>query len=199
MKHASLGASKPHRWIRCAGSVMLETTFAGTAAHALAEECLLKQKPPESYMGVQFEGFIVDEDMAAHVATYVDFCNSQAGSEKHVELRVDYSEWAAGGFGTADFVTLNDGVLHVIDLKYGVGVKVNAFENEQLMLYGLGAAFEFIDKVDTVSMTIVQPRLDHIDTYSMRAKDLFDWADEADLPRTRRTQLQFDAFVVRQS
>jgi len=191
MKHALLGASKAHRWMTCPGSIMLEQTFPeqtsffaaeGTAAHALAEECLLKQKPPEYFIGVEFEGFIVDEDMAHHVATYVDFCNSQGGEEKHVELRVDYSKWAAGGFGTADYVTLDDGILHVIDLKYGQGLKVNANRNEQLMLYALGAAFEFIDKVDMVSMTIVQPRLDHIDTYSMRVKDLFIWANDVVKP-----------------
>ena len=191
MKHALLGASKAHRWMTCPGSIMLEQTFPeqtsffaaeGTAAHALAEECLLKQKPAEYFIFVEFEGFIVDEDMAHHVATYVDFCNSQGGEEKHVELRVDYSKWAAGGFGTADYVTLDDGILHVIDLKYGQGLKVNANRNEQLMLYALGAAFEFIDKVDMVSMTIVQPRLDHIDTYSMRVKDLFIWANDVVKP-----------------
>ena len=158
MKHAMLGASKAHRWMTCPASIQLEATIPdeesfyaaeGTAAHALAEECLLKQKPPENFIGVEFEGFIVDEVMASHVATYVDFCNAQDAEESHVELRVDYSEWASGGFGTADFVVLHDGVLHVIDLKYGQGLKVNANRNEQLMLYGLGAAYEFIDKVDT--------------------------------------------------
>lgn len=191
MAHAKLGASKAHRWMTCPASVKLESNlpdsasfFAqeGTAAHALAEECLLKQKPPEEFIGAEFEGFTVDEDMANHVATYVDFCNSQEGDEAHVELRVDYSQWAEGGFGTADYVSIADGVLHVIDLKYGKGIKVNANRNEQLMLYGLGAAHAFSDKVDTVNMTIVQPRLDHIDTYSMRTKDLFKWADDVVKP-----------------
>ena len=36
-------------------------------------------------------------------------------------------------------------------------------------------------------MTIVQPRLDHIDTYSMRAKDLFKWADEVVKPAALAT------------
>jgi len=203
MKHALLGASKAHRWMQCPGSITLEATLPeqesfyaaeGTAAHALAEECLLKQKPPEHFIGVEFEGFIVDDDMANHVATYVDFCNSQESDESHVELRVDYSEWATGGFGTADYVTLHDGVLHVIDLKYGQGLKVNANRNEQLMLYGLGAAYKFIDKVDTVSMTIVQPRLDHIDTYSMRAKDLFTWAEDVVKPAALATMSQDPAY-----
>ena len=186
MKHSLLGASKAHRWMQCPGSVQLEKTFPneesfyaaeGTAAHALAEMSLKAQKPPESYIGVEVEGFIVDEDMAQHVATYVDFCNAQQGHTA-IEQKVDYSKWAKGGFGTADFVVINDGVCHVIDLKYGQGVKVSAQYNEQLMLYGLGAAYKTDAAVDMVEMTIVQPRLDHIDTFSIRLKDLVKWADE---------------------
>ena len=88
MKHSQLGASKAHRWMTCPASVSLEATFPdeesfyaaeGTAAHALAEMCLKSQKPPESYMGVEVEGFVVDELMAYFVAMYVDFCNSQEG------------------------------------------------------------------------------------------------------------------------
>ena len=194
MKHSILGASKAHRWMSCPASVKLEATFPdeesfyaaeGTAAHALAEMCLLSQKPPEEYIGVEVEGFTVDQEMAYHVATYVDYCNIQEG-KKEIELKVDYSEWAEGGFGTADYVAVHDGVCKVIDLKYGQGVKVSAQRNEQLMLYGLGAAFKFIDEVDTVEMTIVQPRMDNIDTYSIRAKDLFKWANEKVKPAARR-------------
>lgn len=194
MKHSMLGASKAHRWMTCPASVQLEATFPdeesfyaaeGTAAHALAEMCLISQKPPEEYIGVEVEGFTVDKEMAHHVATYVDYCNVQEG-KKEIELKVDYSEWAEGGFGTADCVVVNDGVCKVIDLKYGQGVKVSAQKNEQLMLYGLGAAYQFIDEVDTVEMTIVQPRLDHIDTYSIRAKDLYKWANEKVKPAARR-------------
>lgn len=194
MKHSLLGASKAHRWMTCPASVQLEATFPneesfyaaeGTAAHALAEMCLLAKKPPEQYIGVEVEGFIVDSEMATYVATYVDYCNSQEG-DSHVELKVDYSDWAEGGFGTADYVTIHDGICKVIDLKYGQGVKVSAQQNEQLMLYGLGAAHEFIGEVDTVEMTIVQPRLDHIDTYSIRAKDLYKWANDKVKPAARR-------------
>ena len=73
MNHSMLGASKAHRWMRCPASVQLEATIPdeesfyaaeGTAAHALAEECLRSQKPPEHFIGVEFEGFVVDEVMA---------------------------------------------------------------------------------------------------------------------------------------
>ena len=194
MNHSMLGASKAHRWMRCPASVQLEATIPdeesfyaaeGTAAHALAEECLRSQKPPEHFIGVEFEGFVVDEVMANHVATYVDFCNAQEGRST-IEQQVDYSDWAEGGYGTADFVVIHDGICHVIDLKYGQGVKVSAQQNEQLMLYGLGAAHGAWVNVDTVQMTIVQPRLDHIDTYSIRAKDLYKWANEKVKPAARR-------------
>lgn len=202
MKHSMLGASKAHRWMTCPASVQLEATFPdedsfyaaeGTAAHDLAEMCLKAQKPPETYIGVEVSGFTVDEEMAYHVATYVDYCNAQEG-DKEIEQRVDYSEWAEGGFGTADCVVINDGVCHVIDLKYGQGVKVSAQRNEQLMLYGLGAAFDADADIDTVQMTIVQPRLDHIDTYSIRAKDLYAWANEKVKPAARRVFAPDPAF-----
>lgn len=191
MKHASLGASKAHRWITCPASVSIEDTIPdessfyaaeGTAAHELAEMCLVSQKPPESYIGVEVEGFIVDKVMAYHVAEYVDYCNGLKG-EKHYELRVDYSKYADGGFGTADCVVIDDNVLHVIDLKYGSGVKVSAQDNEQLMMYALGTLqFSGASDVDTVHMTIVQPRMDNIQTYKRTAKDIIKWAEEVVKP-----------------
>ncbi|WP_348681614.1 DUF2800 domain-containing protein [Alteromonas mediterranea] len=202
MKHSQLGASKAHRWMTCPASVSLEATFPdeesfyaaeGTAAHALAEMCLKSQKPPESYMGVEVEGFVVDELMAYFVAMYVDFCNSQEGKGT-IEQRVDYSDWADGGFGTADYCVINEGICHVIDLKYGQGVKVSAQRNEQLMLYALGAMHDADEPVDTVQMTIVQPRLDHIDSYSLAAKDLYCWANEKVKPAARRVFAPDPAF-----
>lgn len=196
MKHASLGASKAHRWIHCPASVAIEETIPdessfyaaeGTAAHELAEMCLVSQKPPESYIGVEVEGFIVDQIMAYHVAEYVDYCNAIKG-KKFYELRVDYSMFAEGGFGTADCVVVDDNVLHVIDLKYGSGVKVSAQDNEQLMMYALGALQHGeVKGIDTVHMTIVQPRMDNIQTYKRTAKDIIKWANEVVKPAAIKT------------
>lgn len=191
MIHSNLGASKAHRWLNCPASVQIEATLPdqssfyaaeGTAAHTLAEMSLESQKPPEDYIGVEVEGFIVDEVMAYHVAEYVDYCNAKSGY-KHYELKVDYSKYAQGGFGTADCVVVDKNVVHVIDLKYGSGVKVSAQQNEQLMLYAVGTLLDpNIKGVDTVHMTIVQPRMDNIDTYKVAAKDLLQWAEEVVAP-----------------
>lgn len=206
MKHATLSASSAHRWMLCSGSVMLEKDMPdvesfyakeGTAAHALGELCLTKQRPPEKYIGTTIEGFDVDSEMAHHVATYVDFCNVKKGKEHFVELRVDFSKYADGGFGTADFVTVDEGVLSICDLKYGMGVRVNAAENPQLMLYGLGALSKFpVNEVDAVEMNIVQPRLDHISTYTLRAKDLIEWGETIVRPAAKRALSGDPVFVA---
>jgi len=48
--------------------------------------------------------------------------------------------------------------LHVIDLKYGAGLQVEAINNPQLAIYGLGALRHFGDDFETVKMSIFQPR-----------------------------------------
>ncbi|MCL2704257.1 MAG: DUF2800 domain-containing protein [Defluviitaleaceae bacterium] len=85
-------------------------------------------------------------------------------------------------------VIIGSGTIHVIDLKYGTGVPVSAEWDKQLMLYGLGALVElepFYD-IETVSMTICQPRLDSIKTFMINAAVLTHWA-EAELKPAAET------------
>ena len=81
-----------------------------------------------------------------------------------VEQRLDFSNYVKDGFGTGDLVIVADDVIQVIDFKYGKGVAVSAEHNPQMMLYGLGALglFDAIYDIDTVRMTIYQPRLESI-------------------------------------
>ena len=57
--------------------------------------------------------------------------------------------------------------LHIVDLKYGKGVKVYAQDNSQAQLYAVGVVndFGYAFDFDQVQITIVQPRLDHIDEW----------------------------------
>ena len=52
-----------------------------------------------------------------------------------IEQRLDFSCYVPDGFGTGDCLIVADKLLHIIDLKYGQGVLVNAEENPQMMLY----------------------------------------------------------------
>lgn len=50
--------------------------------------------------------------------------------------------------------------LHVIDLKYGAGNQVEAEDNSQLAIYGLGAIEKFSSDYETIKLHIFQPRGD---------------------------------------
>lgn len=192
MAHAVLGASKAHRWIACPGSIRMEkdipdeySRFAaeGTACHDLSEKCLREERVAREFIGKTFSDFEITEEMAEAVQYYVDFVNMQKG-EKFYEQRVSYEHIAPRGFGTADCLVFKKDHVHVIDAKFGSGVKVYADKNEQLMLYAIGAIKDLGEerKVKKVTLNIVQPRLDHISQCEMTVKELLEWALEVARP-----------------
>ena len=190
--HAKLSASGSARWLNCPGSVNAEkgirdksSFFAaeGTAAHALAEHCLVNGVTADSQIGETFEGFVVDNYMAEFIQSYVDYVRQFTGQHMY-EVRVDFSPWVPEGFGTCDAMIIESGgLLRVIDLKYGQGLRVDAEDNTQAMLYALGAYEDFshIYDIDTIEITIHQPRLDHVSEWSISVTDLLSWGEEVKL------------------
>lgn len=188
--HAKLSASGSARWINCPGSVRMEdgifdkgSAFAqeGTAAHELAELVLTKGGSCFDWEGrplIENSAFTVDHEMADRVQVYVDYVK-QFGGEHQYEQRVDFSEWVPGGFGTSDAIVIDGSTLRVIDLKYGKGVEVYASENTQGILYALGAysEAELFHPIERVSISIVQPRRDHIDEWELSVADLLKWGE----------------------
>ena len=164
----------------CPGSVLLEADYPdsssvyadeGTAAHTVASWCLLDGYDASAYIGIEVavgsRVFMVDEDMAAHVQDYVKLVREYAeGASLLVEQRLPIGHLTGeeGATGTSDAVILRPRELVVMDLKYGMGVKVMADENPQLMMYALGAYEEFgiLGDFDFVTMVIHQPRLNFV-------------------------------------
>jgi hypothetical protein len=97
-----------------------------------------------------------------------------------LEARLDYSKYAEEGFATGDCIIVSDSVLHIVDFKYGAATLVSAEDNPQLKLYALAALdmFDGLYNIETVSMTIFQPRWDNVSTYDMPASELYQWAEE---------------------
>lgn len=166
----------------------------GTAAHEYSEILLnrelgnlTKSQASRKINKFKKESEFYSEEFEEYVQSYVDYVMEQVNEamsrtpDAHVliEQRLDFSEYVPDGFGTGDVLIIVDGKLEIIDLKYGKGVPVSAIDNTQMMLYGIGAAsaYAFIYDVEEISMTIVQPRLDNISTYSISTDELFEWAE----------------------
>jgi len=190
--HAKLSASGSAKWSLCPGSVFAEkdlpnttSVFAeeGTAAHELAE-LLLRGDDELTLVGdvtgvtLPDSGVVVTQDMYDYVQTYVSYVNSISG-ELFVEQRVDFSHIAPDGFGTSDAIVINDNTMTIIDLKYGKGVRVDAENNTQGILYALGAVNDYgmLFHIKTINIVIVQPRLDHISEWTIGIDELNRWGE----------------------
>ena len=205
--HAILSASSSERWLNCPPSARLCEAYEdkgsdyaaeGTDAHALCE-FRLKQA-----LGIPAEDPIenlswFNEEMEECAAGYAAYVVELLETAKQtcsdpvvmIEQRVDFSRWVQDGFGTADCILIADGVLNIVDYKHGKGVEVSAVANPQMQLYALGALeiFDGIYDIDTVRMTIFQPRKSNISVDQMDKADLYEWADTE---LTQKAQLAYE-------
>lgn len=199
--HAKLSASGASRWATCPGSVQMEegipdreSIYAqeGTLAHEMSELKLKHYLDPKGFGKRKLnaaikklkENELYQAEMDSFTDTYVDFIKEKAlsfSSNPYIEIekRVDFSRWVDGGFGTCDCVLIHGSTLSIIDLKYGKGVPVSSEQNEQLILYALGAydAFNLIYNLDKIELNIVQPRINNFSTWEISLTELLLWGD----------------------
>ena len=190
--HALLSPSSSERWISCPPSVRMsegieekpsEYAAEGTAAHSLCEYKLhellgyeqLDIRENLDYYNKEME------DCTEEYRNYINELLAEHGGRKplmFVEQRVDFSRFVKEGFGTSDCIIIDNDTIYVIDFKYGTGVKVDALNNTQMMIYAIGALemFDGIFDINHVVMTIFQPRLNNISTFEMTKDELYNWA-----------------------
>ncbi|QIG64964.1 hypothetical protein SJC15_25 [Bacteroides phage SJC15] len=207
-----MSPSSSERWLNCtpsarlaeeAGSKTNEYSEEGTTAHELAEyalkswiygtfypECDELPVPQEIASNKYYS-----EEMKEAISRYVGFVTGEfyemqkgpfGGSvATYLEEKLDISKYAPDSFGSADVSLVSEQIVHIIDLKYGKGVKVPV-ESPQFKMYALGVLTKFGGpKVKRVRMSVAQPRLNHYDTIEMGVSDLLEWAEEVLKPKSK--------------
>lgn len=201
--HAILSASGSHRWLECTPSARLSENFEdvtssyaleGSMVHLMCEIKLCKALglPCDEKLPQDFE---ITQEMEDSSDAYVEYILDILGEIKKtckdpvvlVEQRLDFSNYVPEGYGTGDCVIVADGIIHIIDYKNGSGVKVDSYENPQMKLYALGVLnlLDCLYNINTVSMTIFQPRIANISTYEMEKDKLIEWANNVLVPRAK--------------
>ena len=174
-QHAILSPSSASRWLACPAAPRMEqgrpdeaSPFAaeGSAAHEAAARALIAG----SDVGAGLAPALDAADIHA-IQSYVDYVQALAnmpGAKLFIEEALDIQEFTGekDAIGTADAVILLPDEVVIIDFKFGRGVRVDAEENPQLMLYACAALRQFGDAIpdgcDAVRLVVHQARIGHV-------------------------------------
>lgn len=177
----------------------------GTMAHEISEALLrlrmeksgenipiLKEKARELIEKAKSAGFYTVE-FSEGVKVYGDYILALIKNNDlktyDFEKKLDFSAYIAGCFGTCDFCGYDEynKHLHIADLKFGIGVRVDAKFNPQLIIYAL-AALELY-KADKITLHIIQPRTyKGISTWITTREVLEFWRDSTLIPAAELTK-----------
>lgn len=211
--HSLLSPGNASRWMECTPSAVFESSFKkseshyadeGTLAHKLSELMVnnyFNLMPKVLYkheVGLIKKHKFYTQEMLEHCNDLLllisDMYADMTAEVIHVELKLDLTKFIPEGSGRVDFALISPTKVSIIDLKYGKGIRVDAKENKQQMLYALGI-LELYPKVEEVEINIYQPRLNHHDVYITSRADLETWAVDTLAPKVEKAYKGLGAYT----
>lgn len=197
-KHSIISPSKAKRWINCPFSAKEEAKFPdttssyaqeGTDAHSLLEWCLLFNIDPLEVETAKINDveMTFSEEMRECVSMAYEYTKKlerELGAKATAETRYELTWLHKELSGTCD-VTIREpfGELIIMDYKHGKGVDVKVENNEQLMIYALGALGELhksgVEIYSNIRLVILQPRTSsEPKEWNITPKELRLWGDK---------------------
>lgn len=163
--------------------------------HEVAEIALSTGVAVVDMVGQVFNGFeLTKEDAKTLFKGYVAPVRALAeGGMLLVEQRLSISHITneKGAHGTSDTVIIFPKKLIIADLKWGMGVQVDAEENDQLCMYALAALeqYSLLAEFETVQMVIFQPRLNHVSEWEITVDQLLAIGERLKASAAKATKL----------
>jgi hypothetical protein len=206
--HSVFGGSVAARVLNCPASVKTaanvpahlrrSSTYAdrGVALHAAMSRLIENECSFDDLIGATIDNYTFTRDDIENALRpaygYVDTLLNTPGASYYLEQRVAFPT-IDGAFGTADLIIRVGSVIHIIDFKFGAGVRVLALRpdgdadvvNGQLLFYACGARHslpEFFSDTENIVLTIVQPMSTELDAEMISAVTV--------------TSAELDAFVT---
>jgi hypothetical protein len=192
-------------WLTCPASITKTKDMVrpsskyareGTAAHKVAELTLQGDVFLPDKITVENEEFIVSPGMCRALNPYISYVQSLMGPDVDMffEQRISVPFTRGLVWGTLDCgAHTAKGALHIVDLKFGKGVRVDPF-GPQLRLYALGLAamlrMNLNSRETSVTLTICQPRIEgpSIRSHTTQIWHLYDWLSYKVMPALDRIE-----------
>lgn len=159
----------------------------GTVAHAVLAICMDLRMSPREFIGHRIyvddlgEECEVDAEMGEEVDRAYEYVLTfvTPGCNVWVEQKMPLDKVLPGQKGTGDVIVYDPRAkrLHVFDLKYGKGKRVEVTNNSQMKLYGIGAFDNLLTRQERTDLSdlmlhVVQPRIENIDSWVFTKGDL---------------------------